>query len=186
MTSASYETASGVLRDYTQDGRGDLRRPPGGATKTWRVSEMWDKHHEIARLILLGIKNVEIAQRLNISEQQVSNVKNSPVVKEKLDLMQTARDVGSINLAKEIADLAPIALGRIKEVLETGQVMGREASASQILKEANNVLDRDQGKAIQRVDSRHLNATLSMEDIERIKQKAADLAISNGQVIDCE
>ena len=98
--------------------------------------------------------------------------------------MQTARDVGSINLAKEIADLAPIALGRVKEALETGTVLGKEVSAAQILKEANNVLDRDQGKAVQRVDARHLNTTLSMEDIERIKERAASLAMTSNQLVD--
>lgn len=183
MTSAAYTTVNNEFRDYTQPDRGDKRRPPG-TRKVWQVSQMWDKHHEIARMILLGLKNTEIAEQMNISTTQVSNVRNSPVVKEKLNLMQTARDVGSINLAKEIADLAPIALGRIKEVLETGMVMGKEASASQILKEANNVIDRTEGKAIQRVDSRHLHATLSVEDIDRIKAKAAELGVTSGQVVD--
>lgn len=184
MPTATYTTVNDQTRDYTQPERGDLRRSPGTKKKSWQVSQMWDRHHEIARMLLLGLSGADIARQLDISEVQVSNVRNSPVVKEKLTLMQTARDVGSINLAKEIADLAPIALGRVKEALETGTVLGKEVSAAQILKEANNVLDRDQGKAVQRVDARHLNTTLSMEDIERIKERAASLAMTSNQLVD--
>lgn len=140
------------------------------------IAEMWEAHHEIARRILLGQKNVDIARDLGCTPATVSNVRNSPVVKDKLAIMSAVRDAGTIELAKEIQDLAPLALSRIREALEQGTVMGKELNSSAILKEANNLLDRDQGKATQRIDTRNLNATLTVEDIELLKEKAKILA----------
>jgi len=137
---------------------------------------MWDNHHEIARRLVLGQKGEDIARDLGCSGQLVSNVKNSPVVKDKLAIMSAARDAGTINLAREIADLAPLAVQKIREAIETGQVNGKECNASSILKECNGVLDREMGKAIQRVDTRGVYAHLTGEDLERIKARAKELA----------
>ena len=166
---------------YTRADRSDNRRS-STPKKTWQVAELWDNHHEIARRLLLGQKSVDIARDMDITPAQVSNVKNSPVVQEKLVLMRAARDAGSVDLAKEIMDLAPIALERIKEALSSGTVLGKEVSASQLLKESNGILDREMGKAVQRVDTRGIHAVLSMDDIERIKQKAIELAGVSGQL----
>lgn len=165
---------------YTDPNRKDGRRNPDGKRKGWQIAEMWDQHHEIARRLVLGQSNIEIAEALGVDKQTVSNVKNSPVVQDKLTLLRAARDCESIDLAKEIAEMAPMALKRVREALETGTVLGKEVNAATILKEANSLLDREMGKAIQRIDSRNLNATLTLEDIEAIKQRAAELG---GQVI---
>ena len=160
---------------YTDPNRTDQRRTPDGKRKGWQISEMWDQHHEIARLLVLGMKGPEIAEKVGVSAQTVSNVRNSPVVQEKLAILHAARDAGTIDLAREIADLAPMALKRVKEVLETGKVLGKEANAATILKEANGLLDREMGKAIQRVDSRNMTAHITIDDLEAIKKRAAEL-----------
>lgn len=189
VVNASGETVvySYPLERYTQPDRKDGRRRSGiveGEVKKrgWQVAEMWDKHHEIARRIVLGQSNVEIAEALHVGAQQVSNVRNSPVVQDKLTIMRAARDAGTIDLAKEIADLAPIALQRVREALETGQVLGRELSGSSIMKEANNLMDREIGKPTQRIDTRNVHGHFTMEDIERIKERARELASSSGQM----
>lgn len=150
--------------------------------KGWQVAEMWDKHHEIARRLVLGQSNADIAKDLGIGIQQVSNVKNSPVVQDKLTIMRAARDAGTIDLAKEIADLAPIALQRVREALETGAVLGRELSGSAIMKEANSIVDREIGKPTQRIDTRNVHGHFTMDDIERIKERARELAGFSGQM----
>lgn len=174
---------------YTDPKRKDLRKKSsqsGEKKKGWQVAEMWDFHHEIARRLILGQNNKEIAEALNCTDVQVSNVKNSPVVKDKLTIMRAVRDAGTIDLAKEIADLAPIALQRIREAIETGSILGREVSASLILKESNGILDRDQGKAIQRIDTRNVHGHFTLEDIERIKERAKALAGTETVVQCCE
>lgn len=172
---------------YVQPDRKDARRSPLAAgevpkKKGWQVAEMWDRHHEIARRIILGQSNVEIGEALNVTPQQVSNVRNSPVVQDKITIMRAARDAGTIDLAKEIADLAPIALQRVREALETGQVLGRELSGSAIMKEANGIVDREIGKPTQRIDTRNVHGHFTMDDIERIKERARELAGFSGQM----
>lgn len=160
---------------YTDPNREDLRRVDRGGKKGHQISQMWDKHHEIARLIVLGMNNQEVAAKVNCTPQTVSNVRNSPVVQDKLAILHAVRDVATGDLAHEIAEMAPMALKRIREVLETGKVHGQTASAAVIMKEANNLIDREMGKAVQRIDSRNINTTLGPSDLEAIKQRAAEL-----------
>ena len=161
---------------YTDPGRVDGRKKLNGKKKGWQVAEMWDSHHEMARRILLGQNNGTISEALGCTAQQVSNVRNSPVVKEKLEIMRVARDAGCIDLAKEITSLAPIALQRVREALETGKVLDKEVSAGQLLRESNNLLDREIGRPVQRVDSRNLHGHFTLEDIEKIKVRAKELS----------
>ena len=124
---------------------------------------------------LLGQKNVDIAKDLGCTNVSVSQIKNSPVVKEKLALMSAARDVGCIDLAKEIQDLAPIALQKVREALEEGTAGGKELSGAEILKQGNIVVDREMGKPTQRIESRNLHGHFTAADIEEIKNKAKEL-----------
>lgn len=174
-TSSSGKTYAYPRERYSDPNRTDLRRGDRGGKKGYQITEMWDHHHEIARLIVLGLGNKEIAERLNCSPQTISNVRNSPVVQDKLSILHAVRDVATGDLASEIAEMAPMALKRIREVLETGSVHGQVASAAVIMKEANNLLDREMGKAVQRIDSRNLNTTLTSSDLEAIRQRAAEL-----------
>ena len=180
MSSTTIINAAGQQVTYDYGGRyEDSKRKDGrkvGERKGWQVAQMWESHHEIARRLILGQSNEEIAIDLNCTAQTVSNVRNSPVVQEKLAIMSAARDAGTLELAKEIADLAPLALQRVKEAIENGTVLGKELSGSIILKEANGLLDREIGKPTQRIDTRGLHGVFTLADIERIKERARELA----------
>ena len=166
---------------FSDPNRGRDRRKvaPGEKKRGYQVSEMYDKHHEIARRLLLGQKGVDIAKDMRCSAVSVSQIKNSPIVKDKLSLMSAARDVGCIDLAKEIQDLAPIALGKVREALEEGTAGGKELSGSEILKQANGIVDREIGKPTQRIESKNLHGHFTLDDIEEIKAKARELRADN-------
>lgn len=167
---------------YSRVDRGPDQRKNPDKPRGFQIAEMWDSHHEIARRIILGEKGCDIAKSMNITEATVSSVRNSPVVQDKMIVMRAARDAGTIELSKEIQDLAPLAILRMREAIEEGKVLGKELSASGIMKEANNLLDREMGKATQRVETKNAHAHFTLDDIERIKQKARDLAGSSGQM----
>ena len=175
ITSASGKTYVYPKERYSDLTRTDKRRGDKGGKKGHQITEMWSNHHEIARLIVLGLNNIEIAARMCCTPQTISNVRNSPVVQDKLAILHAVRDVATGDLAHEIAEMAPMALKRIREVLETGTVHGQTASAAVIMKEANNLLDREMGKAVQRIDSRNVNTTLTSNDLDAIRQRAAEL-----------
>ena len=55
--------------------------------RVYEVQQMTDLHHEITRRLLCGQKVKSVAESLGCTPQTVSNVKNSKVVKEKLDII---------------------------------------------------------------------------------------------------
>lgn len=173
---------------YVDEGRNDKRkvssrnpRRQGQKKAGWQVAEMWEKHHEIARRLVLGIEsNKEIAEALKCTPQLVSMVRNSPVVKDKVIVMRAARDADTIDLSKDILEMAPIAIQRMREALEEGRVQGKELSAEGILKQANNIIDREVGKPTQRVDTRNIHGHFTLDDIDRIKARARELAGTSG------
>lgn len=139
--------------------------------KSWTVGEMWEVHHEIARLILLGWKNVEIAKRLKCSSQMVSNVRNSPVVQDKLAIMKGARDADSIDLSREIRESAPDALRLLQDIIR-GDNDAQDAPLSLRAKTAESMMDRAGYSAPKRIQSESISYALTKEEIEEIKRRA--------------
>lgn len=165
---------------YYNENRGpDLRRE--GGNHRWVVSEMWDVHHEIARRLLLGQKNVEIAKSLGISAQMVSNVRNSPVVQEHISILRGARDADTVDLAREIKEIAPAALQLLKEIIQ-GEGQGANASIALRARESNNMLARVGHGVPHKVQAEVANWHLTSNDIADIKRRA----ITNGDVVDAE
>lgn len=166
---------------YYESERGpDLRRNPETANnRHWTVNEMWEVHHEIARLLLLGYKNVDVAEHLSVSSQMVSNVRNSPVVQDKLTIMKGARDADTIDLSKEIRDSAPDALGLLKDIIR-GDNEGAGANLPLRAKTAESMMDRAGYAAPQRKQVESIHYTLTKEEIDGIKEKAKN----SGDVVD--
>ena len=175
---------SAVAMKYFDGDRGpDLRRRDRGVRKTFEVSEMWEVHKEITRLLLLGYKNVEIAERLGVSEVMVSYTRNSKVVEDKLEIMEGARDADTVDLSREIKIKAPIALALLEDVLKGEEgTIGELASPALRVKTAENWMDRA-GYAVNRGNSGvQLHAHFDAKDITELKQRALD----SGIVIDAE
>lgn len=153
----------------------DRRKAEPGEKKSWQVREMREIHHEIVRRLLLGQKNVDIANALNITPQQVSNVRNSEVVQDQLAIMRKARDADSIDVAKDLAELGPRAVKIYKECLDN-----EELSLHTKLRVADTVLDRTGHPRMQKLTGniKHAHAHVTAQDIEEIKarvQKAIDV-----------
>lgn len=148
--------------------------------KVFRVSKIWELHDEITRRILLGQKNTVIADALQCSVSTVSNVRNSPVIQDKLAIMRGARDAYTVDIARDIQEFAPTALKVLKDIVE-GQGIGTSASPALRAREANNWLDRAGHAPIKREE--HVHAHLTKDEIDAIKQRALG---SNGPVVDAE
>jgi DNA-binding MarR family transcriptional regulator len=70
----------------------DHRRVDPEERTTYEAKRLWQLHHEIINLDVLGYKQVDIAKILNVTPQTVSNVLNSGLAKEKLVELRAARD----------------------------------------------------------------------------------------------
>lgn len=146
--------------------------------KTHCAAKVWELYDEISRRVLLGQKGVRIAEELGCSAQTVSNVRNSPVIQDRLAVMRGARDAYTIDIARDIQEFAPTALQLLKDII-SGKGAGTAASIALRGQKASEWLDRAGHKATER----HVHAHLTKEEIEDIKSRALS---ANGPVVDAE
>ena len=169
----------------------DLRRVPGHERKTFEVQEMWQVHHEIVRMKILGFKATEIAEKLNVSAQMVSYTLNSQVVKDKLAVMEGARDADTIEVAKEIAKMFPKALKVYDKILDEEDENGLPHSGASLGLQkatADRVLEVGGHGPVRRIDARHAHAHahFTAEEIKEIKERGKVAALESGEIVDVE
>ena len=166
---------------YFDGDRGpDLRMALPEMRRTFEVGKMWEIHHEITRLIFLGYKNEEIAERLGITPATVSYTRNSRVVKDKLELMKGARDAETIDLSIEIREKAPKALKLLENIINGEGQIGEYASPSLKAKTAENWLDRAGFPAQKAGNNMHIHAHFTAGEIDELKKRA----LESGMVVD--
>lgn len=138
--------------------------------KSFTVENIWNSHQEIMRLAVTGMKQADIARELGVSEVMVSYTLNSPVVKRQMMVMQAARDVDAVDVAKRIQEVAPRALDILEELLETGNDTIR-------LRTATDLLDRAGHAAVKTFRTQSLSVHLDKEDLDEIKQRAREIGL---------
>ena len=142
----------------------DARFNPEG--RKYQIKSIWDLHHEIMRLAVLGWKGTEIAQQLGCTPATVSNTLGSELVKRQLEVMRGARDADTIDILAEIKRMAPGALKRIESIIES------TASDRNSLVAAIDIMDRAGYAAPKVIEGRFTNVHLTVEEIEDIKHRA--------------
>ena len=135
--------------------------------RRYNVQALWEKHKEIARQVVLGRTNTDIADTIGCTPQTVSNVRNSPLAKEEIGRLSGQRDEITMSVARRIEEFAPIALDLIENIIN-GRVP--QASIALRAKLACGQLGRAGFGEVHKVQALH--ATLSREDIEAIKERA--------------
>lgn len=146
----------------------DRRRNPN--KKSFAVTEMWNTHREIARLAATGMKGADIARTLNVTPVMVSYTLNSPIVKRQLDQMHAARDMDAVDVSKRIHEIAPRALERLEELLES-------ETESIAFRAATDVLDRAGHAAVKTLRTESLAVHLNKEDLDEIKERAKSIGL---------
>lgn len=138
--------------------------------RRYQVEQMWDVHHEVVRLALIGMKSVDIADHLGISPVMVSYTLRSPIVQEKMNQLQAVRDIDAIDVAKEIKELAPRAVQVLGELLECELPNVRAKAAA-------DLLDRAGHAAVRTIKTENLHAHFSAEEIADIKNRAKNIGL---------
>ena len=138
--------------------------------RSFTVENIWDRHQEIMRLALTGMKQVDIANELGVSEVMVSYTLNSPVVKRQMSLMRAARDCDAVDVAKRIQEIAPKAIDTLEGLLE-----GSNDSIK--LRAATDILDRAGHAAVKTIRTQSLAVHLNKDDLDEIKQRAREIGL---------
>ena len=150
--------------------------------RKYEIQHMWDRHHEIVRMTLIGESPETIANRLGITTQTVSNTLNSRMVQDKLAILRAERDASSVDVAKAIRELAPKAITVMATLLDENNEMG--VSHSVRLRAAQDMLDRNGHAAPKVIEAKHMHGVFSREDLEEIKAKGQALALESGMIVE--
>ncbi len=163
----SYTVPAEIFRDPTRS-NGKTILPE--MRKSFQIAEVHELHHETARRLVIGGKPKEVAKQLGISYQSVINVKNSPVIQEQMKLLGGARDVETMNVAKQIRDLAPKCVEVLTDILEDD-----DCGKSLKMKTSLAILDRAGHSVPKNVNVKGVHAVVSAADLDRIKARAAEI-----------
>ena len=169
-----------VIRTKPRDGR----KLPSNEPRSYEISEIRNRHYRIADLSFLGYRNTEIARMLNITPVNVSQVLGSEIVKDYIAALQEAREANTIDLSKQIREIAPEALRAIRtSLVRENQRLINDPGAQIDRLHANmaqDIMDRAGILPPQRGANLHLH--LRPEDLDGIKR--ASLSQNNVQEAD--
>ena len=175
-----YDEIMTLDRKYTDSNRINIKKvAPGKFRKVYTVAEMSSKHHEIARLLVLGMTNVDIAKQMGVTSMMISNVKNSPVVQEQIKFLSAKKDAEVIKLSERIAKALPRCVEYLTETIDD-----EEISDSLKSRNAFGLLAAGGHGPTKNVNVRGAHAILTAKDIQEIREQAENIGVSNGFVID--
>jgi len=150
---------------------------PGAVRKVQIVKEMNERHHEIARMVLLGYKNVEIAETMNITKEFVCAVRNAPPVKEQVAILAGARDASTVDVAKQIQMILPECVKYLSDTIENPDISDNLRSRN-----AFGLLATGGHGPSKNVNVKGVHAILTADDIKEIRETAESVAIEVGMI----
>lgn len=138
--------------------------------RKYQIGQMWDIHHEICRLAVIGMKSIDIAGHLNVTPAMVSYVLNSDIVKRQLSHLHAVRDLDSIDVAKEIQELTPRAIKKLDTLLDCGDTKIES-------KVAMDILDRAGYAAVKTLRTSNIHAHFTKDELDDIKLRAKEVGL---------
>lgn len=156
----------------------DLRRSED--RKTYDIKSLWQRSHEILALALRGMKQVEIAEVLDISPQTVSNTLNSDLGRQKLSIMRKGRDEKAVEVSERIEDLTEKALEVYDEIFNNA---GDLIPIDMRKKTADTVMLELSGhRAATKIHS--VSTTATLKEIEEFKARGIQAQRDAGMIVD--
>lgn len=139
------------------------------------------KTQEIVRRHFLGYTMKEISESVGVSVHIAKQVLNSSFGKSLAQSMQARANSKVIDVRSRLQEMLPDALSVVENTLKSDDVR-----VAVRLKAAQDLLDRAGYGAVKQVDVRSTNLSVTPEQLEQIKMKAAkivpQLGDDNGRV----
>lgn len=130
------------------------------------LQHLWERHKEIARLLVSGMTQQEIAIKLHFSESWLSIVCNSPTFKKYLEQLRGRVEVGLADVRSVIND------GAVKSASLLINMLGdKSVSPSTQAKVAFDFLDRAGYGAVKTVRNENLTVTLTSDRLEKLREQ---------------
>lgn len=156
------------VRDLTEDDLIELEVTRRAAKpSTYDIPAVRERHHEIARMIVLGFPQKHIGETLGIRPSTISNIKKSPGMQQLIAYYQEKRDAATVSdPAARMRLVAFEGLGRLRQV-----VADEDADPALVQKITADMLDRTGHPAVQRSETTNTGG-LSDDEINSIKEIA--------------
>lgn len=155
-----------------------MGRLPYVQRRKYQIQHMWDKHHEIKRLLLLGLSQKKIAEIIGCTPQNICQITGSELFKREMQVAAAARDSAAVDVARAVKDMGPKALDLLDAVLENDvDRTGEHASLNLRTNVAQDILDRHAKTAkVRHIDGNIQHSHVVTEDaIARIKDRAKEI-----------
>ena len=136
---------------------------------------LYERHHQMIRLALVGRTQREIADILGCTQTTVSLVLNGELAREQLAVLKTAADTKAVDIARMLQEEAPKCLELLKQIRDNDtESLGEVAPLSLRMNAAESLLDRGGTSRVQNIRALVGHAIVTEDVLADIKQKAAD------------
>lgn len=159
-----------------------MGRLASNRARKYQITDLWERHHAILRMLALGATPKQIAETLGCTVATVGNVQHGELGKRQLAVLSGAADKVTVDILEDIRRLAPVAVAKLEEIL-----IDDNSEKKLVASVAHDILDRAGYAAPKVIQGNFTHAHLTKEDIEELKARAqAILAPKDSDVIDIE
>ena len=148
-------------------------RVPSGDAPAQPLTYMWERHKEIARRLVAGDRQKDIADDLQITYSRMSIICNSPAFKSQVDRLSVGADNNALGVADRITQLSDDAMATLEDVLQQGEE--KNIPIKTRVSVAQDVLDRAGHSAVKKVHSMTEKVLTAGDIAEMRKRKEKDI-----------
>lgn len=152
-----------------------MRVPSGSLNSAKPVTYLWERHKEVARLLVSGMRPVDISKKLGYTQAWLSTMMNSPVFKDYLSKLSERKDEGAVDIRKQIEEGAQIGVAELLKILQGKDEYREGVSVSQKIKVAQDFLDREGHGKITKVQTQSTLTVLTEDRIQTLKDRRSAL-----------
>lgn len=152
-----------------------MGRPRSGRLPQKPLKHMTERHREMARRLVLGERQCDVARSCGISQQRLSDIVRSPVFMGYMQELSAMREQRTGDILQDVRRGATNGLGLLLRVLTEGTEENRGSSINTRVNVARDLLDREgsaprvgKRQAVRRDVGLHLTA----EDLEELTRRA--------------
>lgn len=148
-----------------------MRVPSGSLNSAKPVTFLWERHKEVARLLVAGERPVDIAKRLGYTQAWLSTMMNSPVFKDYVKNLSEKKDSEAIDIRKQIEEGASVGVCELLKILKGEDQYAEGVSVNLKVKVAQDFLDREGHGKVTKVQNQTTVTVLSEDRIEALKDR---------------
>jgi hypothetical protein len=150
------------------------------------ITYLWERHKEVARLQVSGMRPIEIARMLGYTSSWLSTIMCSPVYKKYLATLSAKADDNAIDIKKRIQEGAETGVEELLKILKGDGEYKGNVNPSLKAKVAQDFLDRNGNAKVSRIQEERVVTILDAARIEELKQNRTRMLSNLRQPITIE